>query len=124
LINVLEVLKDRRPASAEAQDLVERWKAQAKATLDPDEAESIRGNLEWLKNISIARGIASLVARHLDPTRAREAKDLYTLRSKLVHDGERLLDPAATLQLAETLTTELLARILQSGTLESAGEGT
>ena len=116
-IGVLEVLKDKRPRSEPAQDLVKRWKAEASDTLDASEAASIRGSLEWLNSISIAGGISSVVSRHLGKDRAREAQALYTMRSELVHDGKRLIDASNIVRAAEQIVTELLAHILTSGSL-------
>jgi hypothetical protein len=116
-VTVLEVLKDRRSASEAAQGLVKQWKVQADSLLDADEAASVRGSLDWLRSISISRAIASVVIRHLGDDRASEAKALYVMRSKLVHDGEHPADAAGAMRQAEKVTKELLAHILTSGTL-------
>lgn len=100
-INVLEVLKDKSPASDTLQDLVKQWKAQARSALDPEEANSVRSSLDWLRSISISRGIVSVVARHLGAERSAEAKGLYTIRSHLIHEGERLPESSVTVQQAE-----------------------
>ncbi len=117
LVGVLEVLKDKGPTSDGARSLVERW-IQETSTLEAEEANSFRSRLAWLKEISIAQGIASVVTRHLGEDRGREAKSLYGRRSTLVHAGERLLDPTSAVRLqAEQLVMDLLADILMCGSL-------
>jgi hypothetical protein len=82
LIGVLEVLKDKNPASDSARRLVDGWIREATTTLEDDESKSVLGSLRRLKDISISQGIASVVERHLGHECAKEAKELYGLRSK------------------------------------------
>jgi hypothetical protein len=58
-----------------------------------------------------------VVKRHLGQDRATEAKELYQARSKLVHDGISPNDFPDTLARTQRMVTELLARILQAGSL-------
>jgi hypothetical protein len=73
LMGVLEVLKDQKASSEDAQSLVDKW-IQESAQLDIVEAHSFRGTLQHLKSISISRGISSVVGRHLGPDRASEPR--------------------------------------------------
>jgi hypothetical protein len=116
LVGVLEILKDRDASSSAAQVLVDEWIHQARI-LDDNEAASIQGSLNFLKKTSISRGIGSLIKRHLGPDRAIEAQDLYHARSKLVHDGTRLTDPAGTVRRIRQIVMDLLAQILVTGSL-------
>lgn len=118
LVGVLEVLKDKRCSSQAAQQLVSKWKAEAKQLPDDEEAKSACSRLDWLKSISIGAGVSSLVRRHLGEDRAREAKALYTMRSGLVHDGKSLADAPSTVRQAERLVTDLLVHIIQSGSID------
>jgi hypothetical protein len=47
----------------------------------------LRGQLRYMKQISISRGIGEVVDRHLGQDKAREVQKLYTVRSKLVRSG-------------------------------------
>jgi hypothetical protein len=116
LVGVLEILKDKAPSSEPAQALVDEWIRQAR-TLSDDEAASIQGSLRFLKMMSISRGIASTVRRHLGPESARAAQDLYQARSKLVHDGIRPADPPGTARLARKIVTDLIGHVLLTGSL-------
>lgn len=116
LVGVLEVLKDKNKSSDAAQSLVNEWIRQAR-TLDPEEAVSVQGTLRYLRQISISRGITSVVRRHLGDDSATEAQYLYTVRSKLVHDGLRPPDPADTARRARQIVMSLLGHILTVGTL-------
>ena len=117
LVGVLEVLKDKQAMSDDARSLVERWMGEA-SVLAPPEAESLRSRLAWLREISIAKGIESVVTRHLGVKRGKEAKNLYGKCSKLVHDGRRLIDSTSDVRRrAEQLVMDLLADILMRGTL-------
>ena len=118
LVNVLEVLKDTNDSSDAACALIDRWTAEAGQQLDSDEAKSIMGSLGYMRQISISRGIGSAVCRHLGNERVKEAQRLYTTRSGLVHDGIRLDGTFDALTTAQRLVTELLAHILQSGSLK------
>jgi Apea-like HEPN len=117
LVTILEVLKDKTKASNTACALVDRWGQEAAEELESREAASIRGSLRYLKLISISRGISSVVKRHLGEDRATEAKELYQARSKLVHDGISPDDFPDTLTRTQRMVTELLAHILQAGSL-------
>ena len=117
LINILEVLKDKTEASGTACALVDRWSQEASEGLESEEAASIQGSLRYLKLMSISRGIGSAVKRHLGEDRAKEAKELYQARSKLVHDGVRPDEFSDTLTRTQRIVTELLARVLLSGSL-------
>jgi Apea-like HEPN len=117
LVGVLEVLKDQQAVSDDARSLVERWIEETSVLLPP-EAKSFRSRLVWLREISIAQGIASVVTRHLGAERGKEAKNLYGKRSKLVHDGKRLIDSTSSVRRqAEQLIMDLLADILKRGVL-------
>jgi hypothetical protein len=117
LVGVLEVLKDRQAVSDDVRGLVDRWMDEASA-LVTREAQSLRSRLAWLRNISIAQGIESVVTRHLGAEHGAEAKKLYGKRSDLVHEGKRLTDPTrAILRRTEKLVMDLLADILVSGKL-------
>lgn len=113
-VGVLEVLKDKGSSSEAAKVLIGKWRGEA-LTLADEEANSIRSSLAFLKSISISRGIASVVRRHLGEDRAREARDLYTARSNLVHDGIRSADSADTARRTQQIVMELLAHILMTG---------
>jgi len=113
-VGVLEVLKDKDSSSEAARVLIGKWRGEA-LTLADEEANSIRSSLAFLKSISISRGIASVVRRHLGEDRAREARDLYTARSSLVHDGIRSADSADTARRTQQIVMELLAHILMTG---------
>lgn len=117
LIGVLEVLKDKNPASDSARRLVDGWIREATTTLEDDESNSVLGSLRRLKDISISQGIASVVERHLGHECAKEAKELYGIRSKLVHDGIRPANPADTVRRAQQVVTDLLAHILVTDSL-------
>lgn len=117
LVGVLEVLKDREAVSDDVRDLVDRWMDEA-SVLATREADSLRSRLAWLRKISIAQGIESVVTRHLGAERGAEAKKLYGKRSDLVHEGKRLTDPTSgVLRRTEQLVMDLLAHILMSGEL-------
>lgn len=118
LVNVLEVLKDTDDSSEAARSLIDQWITEAESQLDSDEAKSIVGSLRHMKQISISRGIASVVRRHLGNERVKEAQTLYTMRSGLVHDGIHPDDSSDVLTVAQNMVTELLIHILQSGTLK------
>lgn len=113
-VGVLEVLKDKDPSSDAAKVLIDKWRGEALALAD-EEAKSIRSSLARLKSISISRGISSVVKRHLGEDRAKEARNLYTARSNLAHDGIRPADPADTVQRTQRVVRELLAHILMTG---------
>jgi hypothetical protein len=113
-VGVLEVLKDKDPSSDAVKVLIDKWRREA-LTLADEEANSIRSSLASLKSISISRGIASAVKRHLGEDRAKEARNLYTARSNLVHDGIRPTDSADTVRRTQQIVRELLARILMTG---------
>ena len=117
LISVLEVLKDKNRASDSARRLVDEWIREAATTLEGNELKSFLGNLRRLKNVSISQGIASVVGRHLGHERATEAKELYDIRSKLVHDGISPDNPAGTIRRAQQIVMDLLAHILVTGSL-------
>jgi hypothetical protein len=119
-VNVLEVLKDKGNASAVACGLIDRWRQEASEELDPKEAASIQGGLRYLRFISISRGIGSTVERHLGKDRAKEAQELYQVRSNLVHDGTRPATFPHSLTRAQRLVTDLLAHIFLSGSLDVA----
>lgn len=117
LVGVLEVLKDKQAVSDDALSLVERWIKET-SVLEAPEAESFRSRLVWLREISIAQGIASVVTRHLGADRGKEAKNLYGKRSNLVHDGKRLIDPMSGIRSrTEQLVMDLLAHVLMCGVL-------
>ena len=113
-VGVLEVLKDKAPSSDAAKVLIDKWRSEALILAD-EEANSIQSSLAFLKFISISRGIASLVKRHLGEDRAKEARNLYTARSNLVHDGIRPADSADTVRRTQRIVRELLAHILMTG---------
>jgi hypothetical protein len=117
LISVLEVLKDKADASDVACNLVDRWSREASEQLSTDEAASIKGSLHYLKLISISKGIGSVVGRHLGEDRVKEARGLYQDRSALVHDGIRPDNFPDVLNRSRKMVTELLARIIMSGSL-------
>jgi hypothetical protein len=117
VVGVLEVLKDKTAVSETALELIKEWREDLAALEDDDEANSIRGSLNHLMSMSISRGISSVVKRHLGLGRAREATELYRMRSDLVHDGKRLGDPWNDIIRARQLVVNLLAHILMSGSL-------
>lgn len=114
LIGVLEVLKDQDAVSSEAMQLIKSWLKQV-GQLENDEAESFRGQLKHMKQLSISRGIGCLVARHLGQDQAREARNLYGVRSNLVHRGERPTNLEDHLRRAQHIVRELLIKILIAG---------
>lgn len=114
LVGVLEVLKDKDPSSDAAKTLIDKWRQEA-TNLAQEEANSIQSSLAFLKSISISRGIGSVVKRHLGEDRMKEARDLYTARSSLVHDGIRPTDSADTVRRTQQIVRELLASILMGG---------
>lgn len=115
LVGVLEVLKDKQAVSDDARSLVERWIKETSAPEAP-EAASFRSRLAWLREISIAEGIACVVTRHLGAERGKEAKNLYGKRSDLVHAGKRLMDPMSGVRSkAEKLVMDLLVDVLMRG---------
>jgi Apea-like HEPN len=117
LVGVLEVLKDKQAVSDDALSLVERWIKET-SVLEAPEAESFRSRLVWLREISIAQGIASVVTRHLGADRGKEAKNLYGKRSNLVHEGKRLIDPMSGIRSrTEQLVMDLLGHVLMCGVL-------
>lgn len=75
--------------------------------------------LEVLKDKapSISRGITSVVKRHLGPDRTEEVTLLYGMRCDLVHEGKRLDNPWHTVNRAQKLVADLLADILNTGSL-------
>ncbi len=113
-VGVLEVLKDKDSSSDAATALIDKWRQEA-SILTHEEADSIRSSLAYLKSISISRGIGSVVKRHLGQDRVKEARDLYTARSSLVHYGIRPTDSADTVRRTQKLVTELLAHIFMVG---------
>jgi hypothetical protein len=117
LIGVLEVLKDKNPVSDSARRLVDGWIREATGRLEDDEVGSFLGSLKHLKDVSISQGIASVVERHLGRERAKEAKQLYGIRSELIHEGIRPADPAGTVHRAQQIVMDLLAHILVTGSL-------
>jgi len=114
LVGVLEVLKDKDSSSDAAKTLIDKWRQEA-SSLAQEEANSIKSSLAFLQSISISRGIGSVVKRHLGEDRKKEARDLYTARSNLVHDGIRPIDSADTVRCTQQIVRELLASILMSG---------
>jgi hypothetical protein len=114
LIGVLEVLKDQDSVSPNATQLIDHWLINVHH-LESTEAESLRGQLGHMKQISIRRGIGKVVGRHLGQDRAREVQKLYTVRSKLMHNGERPTDLEDNLRYTQLTVRELLASILLSG---------
>jgi Apea-like HEPN len=114
LVGVLEVLKDKDPSSDAAKALIDKWRQEA-GTLAHEEANSIQSSIAYLKSISISRGIGSVVKRHLGQDRMKEARDLYTARSNLVHDGIRPTDSTDTARRTQQIVRELLAHILMIG---------
>lgn len=110
-MGVLEVLKDRGDASPALQELVGSWLEEA-ARLDEPERSSARSTLNFMKYISISRGIRGVVERHLGHEKARDAGRLYGIRSKLVHEGERPADLARAARQAENIARDLLAKVL------------
>jgi len=113
-VGVLEVLKDKDSSSDAAKALIDRWRREA-LTLADEEANSVRSSLGFLKSISISRGIASVVKRHLGEDRSKEARNLYTARSNLVHDGIRPVDSFDTMRRTQQIVRELLSHILTTG---------
>ncbi|WP_344935557.1 hypothetical protein [Sphaerisporangium flaviroseum] len=111
LIGVLEVLKERGPVSPDAMQLIDGWLEEIRH-LEVGEAQSFRGRLNFLKQISLGAGIRRTVTRYLGSDRAREVQELYNIRSKLVHEGERPLELRDNLRQAEIIVRELLAKIL------------
>ena len=114
LIGVLEVLKDHDPVSPVVIQLVDDWLGQLHH-LETAEADSLSGRLRQMKEISIGRGIGRVISRHLGQDRAREVQGLYSIRSKLVHDGKRPADLDDKLQRTQYIVRELLIKILQAG---------
>ena len=113
-IGVLEVLKDQGPRSEAAADLLDRWSHELNLPV-ADEVESLRQSLRQLKSISIGQGIRSIVRRHLGAPSAREVTALYSLRSRLVHDGAIPDDIEVRAREAASLAARLLAAILSKG---------
>jgi hypothetical protein len=91
LIGVFEVLKDRNSVSGSAQHMIRKWQSEV-SSLEHAEAASLKGSLDYLMRISIARGIGSVVNRHLGRDVAKETAALYRMRSQLVHDGKHPSD--------------------------------
>jgi len=118
LITVLEVLKDRDSVSLEVIRLIDDWLSQIDR-LEDVEANSFRGQLERMKQLSISRGIGRMIARHLGEDRAREIQELYGIRSTLVHDGKIPADLENRLQRAQCIVRELLISILRGSRLPS-----
>ena len=114
LIGVLEVLKDQDRVSPEAIRLIDAW-LDTLDQLESAEATSLRDQLEFMKLISISRGISSVVTRHLGPDRTREVRKLYKIRSKLIHTGEHPDNLRDSLELTEIIVRELLIKILLAG---------
>lgn len=113
-IGVLEVLKDQDSVSPEAMQLVDDWLSDVDQ-LESTEADSFRGQLRFMKQVSISRGIGRLVARHLGRDRAQEARELYGIRSNLVHRGERPTHLEDSLRHTQRMVRELLIKILLTG---------
>lgn len=116
LIGVFEVLKDSNPVSDPALHMIRKWQDEI-ASLEAEEADSLRGSLNYLMRISIARGIGSIVKRHLGSDVAKEAKALYRMRSELVHDGKRPDDFANVVRRTKQIVKDLLAHIIMTGSL-------
>jgi len=114
LIGVLEVLKDQDWVSPEAMRLVDDWLGTLDQ-LEGAEATSLRDQLKFMKQISISRGISSVVSRHLGQDRTREVRKLYTIRSKLIHTGEHPDNLRDSLELTDLIVRELLIKILLAG---------
>lgn len=114
LIGALEALKDHDLVSSEAIQLIDEWLDDLDQ-LTKEDAESFRGQLEHMKQLSISRGIRRVVARHLGQDRAREVQRLYNTRSNLLHNGERPVDLEAHLERAQLIVRELLIKILHAG---------
>lgn len=111
LIGALEVLKDNDPASPNAMRLIEVWKDSLDG-LEKEEADSLRGQLDRMRNLSIKRGIGRIVARYLGQNKSREVKNLYDVRSHLVHDGTRPPNLEDCLQRTQLIVRELLIKVL------------
>lgn len=116
LIGVFEVLKDKNPVSGSAQQMIRKWKDEA-SSLEYAEAASLRGSLDYLMRISIARGISSVVDRHLGSDVAKEATALYRTRSQLVHDGKHPDNFTDIVRRTKQIAKDLLAHIIMTGSL-------
>jgi hypothetical protein len=114
LIGIFEVLKDRNPVSVSAQQMIRKWKDEV-SSLEDAEAASLTGSLNYLTRISIARGIGSVVDRHLGPDAAKEATALYRMRSELVHDGKYPDDFADVVRRTKQIVKDLLGHIIMTG---------
>lgn len=117
VVGVLEILKDKSTVSETALEMIKKWREDVARLEDYDEANSIRGSLNYLMSMSISRGISSVVKRHLGPDRAGEAAELYKMRSDLVHDGKHLNNAWNDIMRARKLVVDLLAHVLMSGSL-------
>lgn len=116
LIGVFEVLKDKNPVSDPALQMIRKWQDEI-SSLKAAEAASLRGSLNHLMRISIARGIGSFVDRHLGSDVAKEATALYRMRSELVHDGKRPDDFTNVVRRTKQIAKDLLAHIIMTGSL-------
>lgn len=116
LIGVFEVLKDRNPVSGSAQQMIRKWQGEV-SSLEDTEAASLKGSLDYLMRISIARGIGSVVDRHLGSDVAKEAMALYRMRSQLVHDGKHPSDFTNVVRRTKQIAKDLLAHIIMTGSL-------
>lgn len=114
LIGALEILKDKDPVHLDAIQLIDTWKDSA-GGLEKEEMESLCGQLDRMKRLSIKRGIGRVVARNLGQDKSREVRRLYDVRSSLVHDGVRPPDLGDHLEHTHLIVRELLIKILHRG---------
>jgi hypothetical protein len=88
-MTVLEILKTQPTRDEPFQTLVRGWVKELEALAEREhlpegEVASLRSSLEWLTQRSIGQSIEEL-GTNVD--RAPEARDLYKIRSKAVHEG-------------------------------------
>lgn len=113
LIGVLEVLKVKAQRSDDAVALIDHWLWElAKFGIDASEKESLAGKLRDLKQVSIGQGIKRTVVKYLDEDRAREAANLYGVRSKLVHNGVVTGNLQESFDKAQDIVRRLLVAML------------
>ncbi len=92
-VTVLEILKEQSDHPLHVRELIDSWKAMLQTAVGegqvaPDVGQSISSGLERLKKQSIGQAIAELVERATSsPGDVKEARALYNVRSKAVHEG-------------------------------------
>jgi len=121
-INVLEVLKVQEPRSTGANAVVDSWQqtletAKHEKQLSPNEYQAMRSAIAFQRNSSIGQAIRVLVANYLGDDAANTARELYDIRSLLLHDGKGSTDDIRSasnraVQLVRNLLRQMLERSL------------